>query len=126
MSQTDEWVEVAFAQSEYEAGLIVGKLEEAGIEATSVTSSAAPGAWMTGSQPMWVPSNVLVPPDRAAEAREVLASAAEQEEWDTEEGEEAGILAGSQRRSGWYWVTVLIVGALLLGLVQSQLDLIRL
>jgi hypothetical protein len=124
-----EWVEVAFAQTEFEAGLIVGKLAEAGIDSTSVTSKAAPGAWLTGSQPMWVPANVLVPPDRLDEARRVLESAAEEENWEGEYGEadeEPGIVAESQRRSGWYWVTVLVVAALLLGFVQSQLDFIRL
>ncbi|HYI44792.1 MAG TPA: hypothetical protein VE174_04930 [Actinomycetota bacterium] len=129
VSTTGEWVEIAFAQTEFEAGLIVGKLAEAGIDSTSVTSSAAPGAWLTGSQPMWVPAKVLVPPDRVDEARRVLESEAEEADWQGEEGEdgpEMGIVAESQRRSGWYWVTVLLVAALLLGFVQSQLDLIRL
>jgi hypothetical protein len=67
-----EWVEVLDAHNEPEAELAAGWLREAGIEPQLVPSSHSPGAWLTGSRPQWTPVKILVPPDRADEARRLL------------------------------------------------------
>jgi hypothetical protein len=68
----NDWVEIGDASNEAEAHLAAGRLEEAGIETQLVPSVYAPGAWLTGARPQWTPVRILVPPQRAAEARSLL------------------------------------------------------
>jgi hypothetical protein len=75
-----DWVEVVDAYNEPEAELAAGRLREAGIEPQLVPSSHSPGAWLTGSRPQWIPVRILVPADRAAEARRLLDEIAGSEE----------------------------------------------
>ena len=69
----DDWVVVAEAGSGTEANLIVGRLEEEGIEAIQLQAAHAPGAWMTGSQAEWAPKTVAVPVEYAEQAHSILA-----------------------------------------------------
>ena len=68
----NDWVEVLDAHNEPEAELAAGWLREAGIEPQLVPSSHSPGAWLTGSRPQWTPVKIMVPADRADEARRML------------------------------------------------------
>ena len=69
----DDWVVIAEAGSGSEANLIVGRLEEQGIEAISLQAAHAPGARMTGSQAEWAPKTIAVPTEYAEQAHAVLA-----------------------------------------------------
>lgn len=68
-----EWVKLTSAADTYEAQLIVGRLEAAGISSQTMKGPNAPGAWLTGSQSALGPIEVHVPEDRAAEAQGLLS-----------------------------------------------------
>jgi len=72
MSQQEDtdWVEVAAVGQDGEASLIAGLLESEGIPCEVEGRSSHPLPENLGSFGM---SRVVVPPDRAAQAREVLA-----------------------------------------------------
>ena len=72
-----EWVKLITATDTYEAELIAGRLEEAGIGSQTKKGSDAPGAWLTGSQNALGPIEVYVPSDRATEAHNLLEPTAD-------------------------------------------------
>ena len=70
-SQTKDWVSVAETGNDEEAGLIAGLLESLGIPVeVEGPSGASPWPENLGAYGM---SRVMVPPERAAQARELLA-----------------------------------------------------
>jgi hypothetical protein len=73
VSAPEGWVEITDARDDFEAQLILGTLRDAGIEAQSLKTHTAPGAWLTGTQVPWSPAAVFVPEEHAAEARELLS-----------------------------------------------------
>ena len=70
----DDWTVIAETQDGTEAGLVQGRLRDEGIEAVVLESRAAPGAWLTGSQPQWAPKSIAVPASEADRAVELLES----------------------------------------------------
>jgi hypothetical protein len=85
----EDWIEVAETGDEEEASLIAGLLESEGIPVEVEPSGSHTFA---ESIPAMGTNRVTVPPDRAAEAREILAAqkarAAEEDGKDEESGEE--------------------------------------
>jgi hypothetical protein len=70
MKDKSEWVEVASVGNDEEAALIAGLLESRDIPCEVEGPSATPWPENLGAFGM---SRVMVPPDRAEEARQVLA-----------------------------------------------------
>jgi hypothetical protein len=70
MKDKSEWVEVASVGNDEEAALIAGLLESSDIPCEVEGPSATPWPENLGAFGM---SRVMVPPDRAEEARQVLA-----------------------------------------------------
>jgi hypothetical protein len=93
MKEKAEWVEVASVGQDEEAALIAGLLQSCDIPCEVEGPSASP--WPENLGALGV-SRVMVPPDRAEEARQVLAaqkraygeSRARADEEDTETGVE--------------------------------------
>jgi hypothetical protein len=72
-----EWVEVASTGSDEEAALIAGLLESAGIPVQVEGPQATPWPENTGAFGV---SRVMTPPDRAEEARALLAARVDAED----------------------------------------------
>jgi hypothetical protein len=123
VSAPEGWVEIADAGDDIEAQLILGTLRDAGIEAQSLKTNTGPGAWLTGTQVPWTPLAILVPVDRAAEARELLSV---EENGRVQSRESVYHAAGSvplaaPRRSGRAWLVWLVAVILLLAFVAALL-----
>lgn len=106
------WVRLARATDDIDAHLLVGRLNEAGIETMAVKDRSEPGAWLFlgGSNP-WAPVVIMVRPIQLEDARLVLAEIS----YGAPAVEPAAV---RPRRKGWslpvvWWVTALILGILL-------------
>ena len=123
VSVPEGWVEIVDAGDDIEAQLILGTLREAGIEAQSLKTNTAPGAWLTGTQVPWTPSAILVPVDRAAEARELLSARDYGRTQSRDSVDHAARPApfAAPRRSGRAWLVWLVAMILLLAFGASLL-----
>jgi hypothetical protein len=121
------WVEIADAGDDIEAQLILGTLRDAGIEAQSLKTNTAPGAWLTGTQASWTPSAILVPVERAAEARELLSVGENGRVPSAESVDHAQPPApiAAPRRSGRAWLVWLVAVILLLAFTAALLTDMR-
>lgn len=70
------WVPLLRANHDIEAHLLIGRLAEAGVEATSLKDRHAPGAWLHGGSNPWAPATILVRRFQLEDARIVLAELA--------------------------------------------------
>jgi hypothetical protein len=121
------WVEIADAGDDIEAQLILGTLRDAGIEAQSLKTNTAPGAWLTGTQASWTPSAILVPVERAAEARELLSVGENGRVQSAESVDHARPPSpiAAPRRSGRAWLVWLVAVILLLAFTAALLTDMR-
>ena len=55
-----EWTELAEARDDIDAHLLIGLLQETGIETRTVKDRSGPGAWLYGGSNPWAPVMVLV------------------------------------------------------------------
>lgn len=67
------WVQLLKAANDIEAHLLVGRLNEAGIEVSVLKDRSAPGAWLYGGSNPWAPVIVMVRQLQLTDARMVLA-----------------------------------------------------
>jgi hypothetical protein len=118
------WVLLLRAPNDIDAHLLTGRLEEAGVETTTIKDRGRPGAWLLGASDAWAPVAILVRKLQLDEARIVLAEL-------SMEGPPA-VVTPSGPRSRWrgpvlWWVTAIGLGLLFtgLGLVQAANDLER-
>jgi hypothetical protein len=115
------WVVLLKAPNDIEAHLLIGRLNEAGVETTFVPDRGSPGAWLhVGSNP-WAPVTVLVRRIQLEDARVVLAELA------YESPPAPGLAAP---RSPWrgplvWWAAAIGLGILFtgLGLMQAAHDI---
>jgi hypothetical protein len=126
VSPPEGWVEITGAGDDIEAQLVLGTLRDAGIEAQSLKTNTGAGAWLTGTQVPWTPVAILVPVERAAEAREILSV-----------GDNGRMSADSvhnavqprpiaaPRRSGRAWLVWLVAVILLLAFTAALLTDMR-
>ncbi|HVM36339.1 MAG TPA: DUF2007 domain-containing protein [Actinomycetota bacterium] len=70
-----DWTKLASLTNIYEADLLAGRLQEAGIGSQTIKSANAPGAWLTGSENSFGPIDLYVPADRLDAARKLLPAA---------------------------------------------------
>ena len=127
VSAPEGWVEIADAGDDIEAQLMLGTLRDAGIEAQSLKTNTGPGAWLTGTQVPWTPLAILVPIERAAEARELL-SVAENGRMPSRESVDHArqpIPIAAPRRSGRAWLVWLVAVILLLAFTAALLTDMR-
>lgn len=68
-----EWIELVRAANDIEAHLLIGRLNETGIETRAIKDRRAPGAWIYAGANPWAPVSVLVRRVQADDARLVLA-----------------------------------------------------
>jgi hypothetical protein len=106
------WVKLARATDDIDAHLLIGRLNEAGIETMAVKDRSEPGTWLFlgGSNP-WAPVTILVRPVQLEDARLVLAEIS----YDAPAAEPP---VTRSQHSDWrvpvvWWVTALILGVLL-------------
>jgi hypothetical protein len=127
VSAPEGWVEIADAGDDIEAQLILGTLRDVGIEAQSLKTNTGPGAWLTGTQVPWTPLAILVPVERAAEAREILSVAENGRVQPAESVDHARqpVPIAAPRRSGRAWVVWLVAVILLLAFTVSLLTDMR-
>jgi hypothetical protein len=132
VSAPEGWVEILDAGDDIEAQLVLGTLREAGIEAQSLKTNSGAGAWLTGTQVPWSPVAILVPVERAAEARELLSV---DEVGGSRTGEVVAPGIGSEqivapRARGRAWlvwlVAILLLFAFIVGLLTDMRDIIGL
>jgi hypothetical protein len=130
VSAPEGWAEILEAGDDIEAQLVLGTLREAGIEAQSLKTNSGPGAWLTGTQVPWTPVAILVPVERAAEARELLSI---DEVGDSRTGEVVAPGTGSDqmvapRARGRAWlvwlVAIFLLLAFIVGLLTDMRDII--
>jgi hypothetical protein len=121
------WVEITDAGDDIEAQLILGTLHDAGIEAQSLKTNTGPGAWLTGTQVPWTPLAILVPVERAAEARELLSVGENGRVLSRESVDYAGqpVPIAAPRRSGRAWLVWLVAVILLLAFTAALLTDMR-
>lgn len=112
------WVELIKAKDDIDAHLLVGRLEEAGIETRTVKDRSMPGAWLYGGSNPWAPVTVLVRSIELESARLVLAELA----FDTPavEPERPSSRAPRQRVAMLWWVTALLLGLTFTALIVAQ------
>jgi hypothetical protein len=123
VSAPEGWVEIADAGDDIEAQLILGTLRDAGIEAQSLKTNTGPGAWLTGTQVPWTPLAILVPVERAAEARDLL-SVGENGRMQSRESADHALPSdpiAAPKRSGRAWLVWLVAVILLLAFVAALL-----
>jgi hypothetical protein len=113
------WVKLAIATDDIDAHLLVGRLNEAGIETMAVKDRTEPGSWLFlgGSNP-WAPVVIMVRPLQLEDARLVLAEIS----YDAPAAEPP---PPRVPRRGWsisfvWWVTALGLGILLSFLALLQ------
>jgi len=123
VSAPEGWVEIVEAGDDIEAQLILGTLRDAGIEAQSLKTNTGPGAWLTGTQVPWTPLVILVPTERAAEAREILSVAEPGRQGSTESIDHASrpVPLAAPRRSGRARLVWLVAVILLFAFIATLL-----
>lgn len=106
------WVRLARATDDIDAHLLIGRLNEAGIETMAVKDRGELGTWLFlgGSNP-WAPVTILVRPVQLEDARLVLAEI-------SYEAPAVEPSAARPSRRGWrtpllWWITALGLGILL-------------
>jgi hypothetical protein len=121
------WVEIAEAGDDIEAQLIQGTLHAAEIEAQSLKTNTGAGAWLTGTQVPWTPLAILVPVERAAEARELLSVGGNGRVPSRESVDHVGqpVPIAAPRRSGRAWLVWLVAVILLLAFTAALLTDMR-
>ena len=67
-----EWAKLTSVSSTYEADLLAGRLEDAGIGSRTAKGAGAPGAWLTGSVNPFGPVDVYVSAVDVDAARKLL------------------------------------------------------
>jgi hypothetical protein len=111
------WVRLIAARNDIDAHLLVGRLQEAGVETRSVKDRCTPGAWLYGGSDPWAPVTIWVRRAQLDEARLVLAEISLHDEGPRplRRSQEGGW------RSLWaWWAVALGVGVLLMLLSLSQ------
>jgi hypothetical protein len=115
-----DWIELARAQNDIEAHLLIGRLSEAGVETRTLKDRTAPGAWLYGGANPWAPVTVLVHRLQLQDARIVLAEV-------SLEGPSAAVHEPPsrpqiRRRALMWWIAAIALGLLFtaLGLMRTD------
>jgi hypothetical protein len=107
-----DWVALTRARDDIDAHLLVGRLNEAGVETRTLTEVRAPGAWLVGGSNPWAPVTVFVLRRQLDDARLVLAEIALA--WD------APRRAPARGITTTWWVVAVALGVVLTALAVMQ------
>ncbi len=111
-------MELIRARHDIDAHLLVGRLDESGIETRAIPDRGAPGAWLYGGSNPWAPVKILVRRFQLEEARIVLAEIS----FEAPSVDELRAQATERRMSFpiVWWVTALVLGVILSILALGQ------
>ena len=112
------WVELVTAADDIDAHLLIGRLEEGGIETRTMKDRSAPGAWLYGGSNPWAPVVILVRTFELEPARIVLAEVAF--EGPAAEPERPRSPAERRRAALLWWTTAIVLGMTFTALVVAQ------
>jgi hypothetical protein len=114
-----EWVELVKVRNDIEAHLLIGRLEESGVETRTVKDRTQPGAWLYGGSNPWAPVAILVHRLQLQDAKLVLAEISL--DGPAAEPEEEIPKKEIRRRAITWWVVAIVLGVLftLLGLLRT-------
>lgn len=109
------WVQLFRARNDIDAHLLVGRLEESGIEASTFKDRSSPGAWLYGGSNPWDPVIVMVRQLQLQDARVVLAEIAYENP-----PLEPRSQGGRARSSVLWWTLALTLGIGLTGVALAR------
>lgn len=112
------WIELTKAHDDIDAHLLIGRLDEAGIETRTLKDRTAPGAWLYGGSNPWAPVTILVRSFELDSARLVLAELAY--EGPAVDPERPVPPAARRKTALLWWVTALILGVTFTALIVAQ------
>jgi hypothetical protein len=106
------------AADDIDAHLLIGRLQEGGIDTRTVKDRSAPGAWLYGGSNPWAPVVILVRSFELEQARIVLAEVA----YESPAVEPERPPSPSQRRrtAVLWWVTAIVLGVTFTALIVAQ------
>jgi hypothetical protein len=121
-----EWTQLTRARNDIDAHLLVGRLQEGGVETRTVKDRHAPGAWIYAGSNPWAPVAVFVRRFQLDEARLILM------EISLEETDRQRALAtdrppprGIRASPLLWWATALVLGAIFTALAIAQMGGVR-
>ena len=120
------WIELTKARNDIDAHLLVGRLQEGGIETRTLKDRSALGAWIYAGSNPWAPVAVLVRRFQLDEARLILM------EISLDAPSAYGMTASRRTSSGrraspplLWWATALVLGVVFSALAMAQLGGLR-
>ncbi|HEX3327154.1 MAG TPA: hypothetical protein VHV50_09170 [Actinomycetota bacterium] len=117
-----EWTQLTRAQGDIDAHLLVGRLNEGGVETRSVKDRQAMGSWIYAGSNPWAPVTIFVRRFQLDDARLILMEISLQTD---------GQGFGGQRRGRaslspvLWWATALALGVLFTALAVAQMGGLR-
>ena len=112
------WVELTIARDDIDAHLLIGRLEEGGIETRTLKDRTMPGAWLYGGSNPWAPVAVLVRAFELEQARLVLAELAFAS--DAVEPKRPPSTAARRRGATVWWAAAIVLGLTFTALIVAQ------
>jgi hypothetical protein len=117
-----EWTQLTRAQGDIDAHLLVGRLNEGGVETRSVKDRQAMGSWIYAGSNPWAPVTIFVRRFQLDDARLILMEISLQTD---------GQGVGGQRRGSasmspvLWWATALALGVLFTAVAVAQMGGLR-
>ncbi|MEA2509377.1 MAG: putative prokaryotic signal transducing protein [Actinomycetota bacterium] len=119
-----EWTPLTRARNDIDAHLLVGRLQEGGVETRTVKDRRAPGAWIYAGSNPWAPVTVFVRRFQLDDARLILM------EISLDEVDRSATRATETSHGGFltsspvlWWATAVVLGVLFTALALAQMGL---
>jgi hypothetical protein len=119
------WIQLTTARNDIDAHLLVGRLEEGGIETRMMKDRRALGAWIYAGSNPWAPVSILVRRFQLDDARLILMEI-------SLDAPDAQVPYKPRRPSGLHasapmlwWATAVMLGVLFTALAVAQLGVLR-
>jgi hypothetical protein len=112
------WVELTRASDDIDAHLLIGRLDEAGIETRTMKDRSGPGAWLLGGSDPWAPVVILVRAFELDSAKLVLAELAY--EGPPAIPQATTTQAEHRKRTMLWWATAILLGVTFTALIVAQ------
>jgi hypothetical protein len=112
------WVELTKAHDDIDAHLLIGRLQEEGLETRTLKDRSQPGAWLYGGSNPWAPVAILVRSIDLDSARLVLAELAF--EAPAAEPQRPPSPVTRRRAAMVWWATAIVLGLTFTALIIAQ------